>query len=366
LQRQSIEQVYNPGIVKPKCLGGICHALLITTIFSTPVLCQADSSEVKFLEAAYANLADAYYVTETIDSGLFTTYQGKDRAGWSQVYWQKRKEVAAGLTKLSSASLSSSDARVVSAIRKELDSYVLENSESLSPKGNCHDAQRKKIEASKLRDALYSCFDEIGNNLQFEGKHLTRVGALGLLSTLDNRKRRKILFLSFQPLWTAINDRNEIQSPYRRVLKHAAAKARKEGYSFEAAARTLGIKPSEVEHWLEQVLDAWRQVSGDQMIEPWDYHYVNGQADRMLSSAIPRDSLLPIAERYYRDLGVDLKELGALYDLDPRAGKAPLAYMNFVTLGRQTDTAWRPTVVRISANYSRGGVSELNEFIHEN
>src|SRR6476661_577681 len=109
-----------------------------------------------------------------------------------------------------------------------------------------------------------------------------------------------------------------------------------------------------------------RLASSHPMIEPWDYHYRNGQADRLLSSAIPRDSILPISYRYYRDLGVDLKELGVLYDLDPRPSKAPLAYMNFVNLGRQTDSAWRPTVVRISANYSGGGLSELNEFIHEN
>ena len=352
--------------MKPERLIGLRHALFIATI-STAVWCQANRpADVKAVEAAYADLADAYYVTETIDSGLFTTYQGKDRAAWNEMYQQKRKEVLAGLTTLSSANLSSSDARVVSTIRKELDSYMIESGGSLSPQGRCRDAQQKEIESSKLRDALYSCFDEIGNNLQFEGKRLTRVGALGLLSTLDDEKRRKALFLSFQPLWSTINAEDEAQSPYRRVLRNAAVKAAKEGYSFKAAARTLGIKPSEVERWLEQILDAWRRVSGDQMIEPWDYHYLNGQADRLLSRAIPRDSILPISYRYYRDLGVDLKELGVLYDLDPRPGKAPLAYMNFVTLGRQTDSTWRPTVVRVSANYSGGGLSELNEFIHEN
>jgi len=342
--------------------------LLIATVSSTAVLCQAKSPpDVKPLEAAYADLADAYYVTETIDSGLFTTYQGKDRAAWSQIYQAKRKELVARLKNLSSENLRSVDARVVSFIRKALDSYMLENSgESLSPQGRCHDAQQKEIEPSKLRDALYSCFDEIGNNLQFEGRHLTRTGALSLLSTLDDQTRRKALFLAFQPLWAVINDQDEPQSPYRRLLRNAGVKAAKEGYSFEAAARTLGIKPSEVEQWLERILDAWRQVSGDQMVEPWDYYYLNGQADRTLSSAIPRDSLLSLAERYYRDLGVDLKKLGVLYDLDPRPGKAPLAYMNFVTLGRQTGNTWRPTVVRISASYSGGGLSELNEFIHEN
>lgn len=346
--------------------GRAVATLLMVTVSTAPVPSESSSPPVTTLETAYAALADAYYVTSTIDSGLFKTYQGKDRAAWNQIYQARRKEVSTGLTKISSENLSSTDARVVSFIRKELD-YYESSGDSFQPHGRCQDAEQQKTEASKLRDALYSCFDELGNNVEFEGKCLTRVGALHLLSTLEGEERRKALFLALEPLWTAINHHDESQSPYRRVLKTAAAKAAKEGYSFEAAARTLGVKPSEVEQkWLEQILDAWRQISGDQMLEPWDYLYVNGQANRILDSAISRDSLLPITERYYRDLGADLKELKVLYDLDPRPGKAPLAYMNFVTLGRQEDRSWRPTVVRISANYSNGGLSELNEFVHEN
>jgi hypothetical protein len=115
-----------------------------------------------------------------------------------------------------------------------------------------------------------------------------------------------------------------------------------------------------------QILDAWREASGDHPIEPWDYYYQGGKADRFLSSAIPRESLLPITERYYKDLGADLKQLGILYDLDPRAGKAPLAYTDFVVRGHRANGRWQPTVVYVSGNYARGGLGLLNEFVHEN
>jgi hypothetical protein len=82
--------------------------------------------------------------------------------------------------------------------------------------------------------------------------------------------------------------------------------------------------------------------------------------------SIPREAFLSITEHYYKDLGADLKQLRVLYDLDPRPGKAPLAYMDFVTLGRWTNGLWHPTVLRISANYGSGGLSLLNEFVHEN
>jgi len=85
-----------------------------------------------------------------------------------------------------------------------------------------------------------------------------------------------------------------------------------------------------------------------------------------LAPAIPRDSLSPINERYYHDLGADLKQLGILYDLDPRPGKAPLAYSDFVTHGRYVRGEWQATVARVSANYDGGGLGLLNELVHEN
>jgi hypothetical protein len=105
------------------------------------------------------------------------------------------------------------------------------------------------------------------------------------------------------------------------------------GSDIEAAARDLGIKPEDVERWLEQILDTWRQVNPDRMIEPWDYRYVSGEADRALGNAIPPALLLPLNERYYKDLGADPEKLGVLYDIDPRPGKSPVTYMDVVTMG---------------------------------
>jgi hypothetical protein len=70
--------------------------------------------------------------------------------------------------------------------------------------------------------------------------------------------------------------------------------------------------------------------------------------------------------RYYRDLGADLQQLGALYDLEARPGKAPLAYTDYVTRGRFVDDKWRQTVVHISGSSATGGLGLLNELVHEN
>jgi hypothetical protein len=172
--------------------------------------------------------------------------------------------------------------------------------------------------------------------------------------------------MAFIPLWKAVNGNDEPESPYRRLIAQSAADAAKNGSPVDDAAKTVGVPAAQIETWLVQILDAWREASGSQQIEPWDYDYQGGKADRFLSSAIPREALLPITERYYKDLGADLKQLGILYDLDPSPGKAPLAYTDFVVRGRLVNQAWQPTVVYVSGNYARGGLGLLNEFVHEN
>src|SRR5689334_17297848 len=69
--------------------------LLLSLSFPTSVEAQASTSPLARMEVAFADLNDANSVISTIDSGLFQSYRGKDRARWEQVYHAKRKEVVA-------------------------------------------------------------------------------------------------------------------------------------------------------------------------------------------------------------------------------------------------------------------------------
>jgi len=319
-------------------------------------------------EAVYADAMDAAAAVETIDSGLTRRYGGRDRRGWERLYGQKRTEFLALLAKLPKQGLGEIDARAIAVMRTRIENSPvnLERApHSLKPAGRCNDAARKDLDFGALRDALYACFDEIGNRLEFEGGRLTRVSALDRLARIEEPARRKTLFLAFVPLWQAVNGSNQLDSPYRRLMRLAAADAAKNGSPIDTAARAAGAPSAEIESWLEQILEAWRQIGGDAAIEPWDFRYLGGEADRVLAAGIPRDSLQRIAGRYYRDLGADLHDLGILFDLDPRPGKAPLAYSELVRLGRMVHGRWRPSVARVSANYAHGGLSPLNELIHE-
>jgi hypothetical protein len=317
-------------------------------------------------ETAFADAMDALGIASAIDSGLYERYRERTRSEWEATARTAFADFARLTRDVRPDELSADDARALTVMRGKAEALEPAQTTAAAPVARCADARSAAAGYDALRGALYACFEELGNAIEFEGERHTRVGALGLLAEIDDAARRKRLFEAFVPLWRAINDDNGPHSPYRRMIVLASAEARKSGSEIDAAARTLGVESAEVERWLERVLDAWRVASGEQMVEPWDYRYRAGEADRLLRDTIPRAALQPINRRYYADLGVDLDALGVLYDLDPRPGKAPLAYADFVTRGRLVNGHWQPTVARVSGSYGAGGLGLLNELVHEN
>lgn len=326
----------------------------------------ADSGKVAEVENIYADLNDAFTIVTTIDSGLFTSFRGKDRAAWERLYHEKRKAFSERLATLPDHGFSDNDTKALVVMRTQFAAFSETISAPFNPGGKCQDAERKDQDYASLRKALLVCFAEHANNLSFEGERINRQAALDLLHEIKEPERRKAAFLALSPLWQSINGNNEPESPYRRMIAMAAADGAKHGSEIDAAARDAGVNATEVERWLEQILDAWRQVNRDEPIEPWNFSYQGAEADHLLASAIPRESLQPVNQRFYQELGADLKQLGTLYDLDPRPGKAPLSYSDFVTHGRMVGGAWQPTIAFVSASYARGGLAALNELVHEN
>jgi hypothetical protein len=319
-------------------------------------------------ESLYADWLDAAGALATVDSGLTTKFEGRGHGAWAQRLRDLTAKLDIALAALDGAALAPQDASALRAIRRGRSDNAPEatGAGAKEPAPRCADAARPAAEANILQTALYACFEEIGSRIKFEGRTIVRTTALQELQQLADSERRKRLFLAFSPLWIAVNDDNAANSPYRRMMALNAADLQNSGRSpIAAAAATLAITPPEVEHWLVQVLEAWRAQCRGPALEPWDYWYASAGASRELSTAISRASVLGTAKRFYRDLGADLDRLEIRHDLDIRPGKAPLAYTDQIRIGRRTGKAWRPALIRVSGNYEQGGLFVLNELIHE-
>ncbi|MSP98007.1 MAG: hypothetical protein EXR29_12455 [Betaproteobacteria bacterium] len=345
----------------------LCAAILILGTLAGGS-CAAEPSPLALTEALFLEFLDAANAVDYIDSGFVAEYEGLDLAAWDARRLDCHQALIASIEALDESKLKAPDKAALAAIRVTLADLgdpgpaVSNAPDSLA----CKDAGNKYLDFESLSAVLTSCYQEIGNQLKFAQGTIDRGGALGLLGDLEEPSRRKVLFDAFLPLWAALNGNDEPDSPYRRLIKLAVAKAATNGSGVEAAARAIGVSVADVERWLVQILDAWRKANPHKMIEPWDYRYAIGEANRRIAPSFPDSEIVEVDHRYYQDLGVDLGKLGVIYDIDDRADQSPLAYTDFVRRGRYVNGAWQPTIARVVGRYRSGGLSSLNELVHEN
>jgi hypothetical protein len=351
-------------------MGVMVRALLISFLLAaTGAGHAAEPGPLAPVEARFLDFLDAANAVDYVNSGMVAEYEGHDLAYWEAAVRERHAALLASIGKLDEPKLASPDAAALAAIRVTLDDYgnpspAVTNAETELA---CKDRYRQELGYDDLRTVLSGCFREIGNNLEFEGGTVDRGSALGLLYDLEEPARRKALFDAFGPLWSAINGNNESTSPYRRLLKAAAAEEATNGSGATAAARAIGVTVPDVERWLVQILSAWRDANRGPLVEPWDYRYVQGEANRRLAPAFGKfPDLLALDHRFYRDLGADLDKLGVVYDIKDRPDKSPLAYTDFLKRGRYVDGAWQPTVARVVGRYEDSDLGGLNELVHEN
>ncbi|HSE51962.1 MAG TPA: hypothetical protein VLB00_07215, partial [Gemmatimonadales bacterium] len=190
---------------------------------------------------------------------------------------------------------------------------------------------------SALTAHVFECYGRAAQHLSVDGETLDRLTILGLLGRTDDSVRRRRLFMGLQPVWQSVNGDDSPGSPYRQMV---ALRVRSwEGSTpMVARARELGVGPDTLEEGLVRILDAWRATLPDTLFEPWDFYYYSGEASRLLSPLVPKDSLLAINRRFYRALGADPVALEVRYDIEPRVGKYPIAFSDIAR--RNPMRAW--------------------------
>jgi hypothetical protein len=199
------------------------------------------------------------------------------------------------------------------------------------------------------------------------GPVVDRAAVLSRLATEPDAERRRVLFLSLEPLWRAVDGDGGPTSPYRVALRASAEAWRRAGSPVDANARALGIDPSQVEAWLRAILETWREVAVGEPVEPWDERFATGAFSRATDVEVTVDELRRINDAYYASLGADPAELGIRYDIAPRPGRAPVpvAFMLDVDIPRRTAAGWTPGEQWVFASYGRPRLPDVGELLHE-
>lgn len=275
-----------------------------------------------------------------------------------------RQEVARLAAAVRPASLTPADRRAYDAMVRLLAGMRPQRADSVPPPAGPPDCAAPYRAPPALKDTLagltdhvFACYGAAAQRIIVDRDTLDRLTIFGLLGRTDDRARRERLFRALMPVWISVNGDDGVHSPYREMVRRRVAGWAPGPTPMADRARGLGVAPDTLEHWLLQVLEGWRATLPDTLLEPWDWYFRNGEASRLLSQAIPRDSLLTINHRFYRALGVDPVALQVYYDIDPRPGKYPVAF---------TDIAHRsPMTPWVSASYRTGGLDNLSELLHE-
>jgi hypothetical protein len=216
--------------------------------------------------------------------------------------------------------------------------------------------------AAALRRATYEAYGDATGDIRVDGRSIDRLTAFSIQATSADPARRRAVFEAMAPMWRAVDGDGDGDSPYRRIVRASADRWAREGSVIDVNAAGLGIEPRDFEPMLEQALSAGRralaEVAGDAPIEPWDYRYVVGEAERTLATAIPVERLQPINDAHLRALGADPAILGIEYDIHPRPGRPAIPVAFAVGVGI-------PARPRVFATYAEGGVGALAELLHE-
>jgi hypothetical protein len=216
-----------------------------------------------------------------------------------------------------------------------------------------------------LRKRLYACYGWAQSHLTVEGETLDRLSILAALGRTESSDVRRRLFLGLEPVWRSVNRDNRPGSPYRLLIAREVKDRGNAGPPAADQARASGVPPDSLERWLLRVLETWREVTPDSLIEPWDWFYQIGLTSRRLSPLISLERLTSLNRQVYRSLGADIGALGVQYDLKPREGKTPVAYCTFGGRPRLINGSWRSGEPWVFATYRTGGLDNLNELLHE-
>jgi hypothetical protein len=352
-------------------------AALLAACSSPPPAAPAPGGALVASESLYLDLRDVRdRIGVARSAGRTAASDGTPVVALVRRHEELRRALLTRLDAVDSSALAGDDARAFGTMRAALGRALTALTDTASA-GSLPARRRPDCEydpaaigaarngLDSLRGRLYACYGWAQSHVAVGTDTMDRLSVLGALGRTEYPAERRRLFLSLGPVWRSVNAGNEADSPYRRLLALQVKELRGGEPPAARQARLSGVPPDSLERWLVAILETWRDVNPDSMIEPWDWYYRTGRPSRELGGRISRERLTELNAEVYRALGADLAALNVRYDLEPREGKTPVAFCDFGARPRLRDGRWTPGEPSVFATYGGGGLDNLAELLHE-
>jgi hypothetical protein len=314
-----------------------------------------DVARLDAAEPLLADYLDAAGAVDLLDSGVQPEFDGASLETWRARYARGETALRAAVENIEAAGLSERDRRRLASMQGALALRAVEAGREPA----CADAVDRSLLGPALRAALYVCFDEAADAITYRGERIGRLPALGLLEAAQTSRERRAVFEALSPLYAAVHS-GGAESPYRRVVRLDNARMR---VNIDAALQTIGLDAAEGEAWLVRALEAWSAALPYERAEAWDFrHFMRGGADAALARCSSEETQVEANAQFYRDLGADLGALGVIVDTQ---SSAPVAYADFVRIGREVNGEWRPAVPWTTLTMETGGPDAAALLVHE-
>jgi len=325
----------------------------VIAAFALVACANPDVARLDAAETTLADYLDAAGAVDLLDSGVRDSFDGASLETWRTRYAANEAALRAAIEGIEDERLSAQDRRRLASMRAALALRT-----EVEGEARCEDAAATSS-GPALRAALYACFDSLGDAIAYRGEPVGRVQALTLLDTLESSAERRAVFEAMAPLARAIHP-GGAASAYVRMVRIENARMRA---NIDAALQTIGLDAEAGEAWLERALELWSRTLPYASAEPWDFRYLmRGAVDPALATCASAAAQIDANARFYRDLGADLDSLGVIIDAD---SEAPVAYADFVRLGREIDGRWRPAVAWTTLEMADGGPDAAALLVHE-
>ena len=224
-----------------------------------------------------------------------------------------------------------------------------------------HELNELRMEMNKVITELSGILNT--HRTEFEGRVVSSVELAQIISSDENRERRKNAYMA----------RNQINKPlvdagFIKLLNLRKEYAKKAGYEDFVSMQLddQELHKNLFKDWKEQLEGILPEMNiirenyakkylNDTKVMPWDEAYINSKIAPALNTTVDMSNYYNVIHNFFKKFGIDISTYNITYDIFPRANKSEWGYNFPIETGKDS---------RVLANV-KNKYNEFGVLLHE-